>query len=90
MSSLAGISGDAAIAAFLRLGYVRDRQKGSHIILRHRQPPHRRLTVPRHKALATPSKPAFGSARAGVTTNETSPALRTASRQWLITTCQSQ
>lgn len=29
-----------------------DRQKGSHIILRHVQPPYRRLTVPDHRELA--------------------------------------
>jgi predicted RNA binding protein YcfA (HicA-like mRNA interferase family) len=34
------------------LGYAIDRQRGSPIILRHREPPHRRLVVPDHKELA--------------------------------------
>jgi predicted RNA binding protein YcfA (HicA-like mRNA interferase family) len=29
-----------------------DRQRGSHIILRHSEPPHRRLTVPDHREIA--------------------------------------
>ena len=40
------------MAAFRRLGYEVDRQKGSHIILRHSHPPHRRLTVPDHREIA--------------------------------------
>jgi predicted RNA binding protein YcfA (HicA-like mRNA interferase family) len=40
------------VAAFRRLGYEVDRQKGSHIILRHGQPPHRRLTIPDHREIA--------------------------------------
>ena len=41
------------MAAFRRLGYEVDRQKGSHIVLRNARPPHRRLTVPDHRELAT-------------------------------------
>jgi predicted RNA binding protein YcfA (HicA-like mRNA interferase family) len=33
------------------VGYEFDRQRGSHIILRQTEPPHRRLTVPDHKEL---------------------------------------
>jgi predicted RNA binding protein YcfA (HicA-like mRNA interferase family) len=40
------------VAAFRRLGYDVDRQKGSHIILRNARPPHRRLTVPDHREIA--------------------------------------
>jgi predicted RNA binding protein YcfA (HicA-like mRNA interferase family) len=40
------------VAAFRRLGYEVDRQKGSHIILRHGHPPHRRLTIPDHREIA--------------------------------------
>jgi hypothetical protein len=29
-----------------------DHQKGSHIILRHQAPPHRRMTIPDHKEIA--------------------------------------
>jgi len=34
------------------MGYSVDHQTGSHVILRHKDPPHRRLTVPRHRELA--------------------------------------
>ena len=52
MSTLPRISGREAVAAFRRLGYEVDRQKGSHIILRHSTPPFRRLTVPDHREIA--------------------------------------
>lgn len=52
MSVLPRISGREAVAAFRKLGYEVDRHKGSHIILRHVQPPHRRLTVPDHREIA--------------------------------------
>jgi predicted RNA binding protein YcfA (HicA-like mRNA interferase family) len=52
VSVLPRISGREAVAAFRRLGYDVDRQNGSHIILRHIQPPHRRLTVPDHREVA--------------------------------------
>jgi predicted RNA binding protein YcfA (HicA-like mRNA interferase family) len=52
VSRLPRISGREAEAAFRRLGYEVDRQKSSHIILRHRDPPFRRLTVPDHREVA--------------------------------------
>ena len=52
MSVLPRISGREAVAAFRKLGYEFDRQRGSDIILRHMQPPHRRLTVPDHREVA--------------------------------------
>jgi predicted RNA binding protein YcfA (HicA-like mRNA interferase family) len=52
VSALPRISGCEAVAAFRKLGYEVDRQRGSHIILRQAQPPHRRLTVPDHRELA--------------------------------------
>ena len=52
MSILPRVSGREAVAAFRKLGYEVDRQKGSHIILRHRDPPFRRLTVPDHREVA--------------------------------------
>lgn len=52
MSTLPRISGREAVAVFRRLGYEVDRQKGSHIILRHSAPPFRRLTVPDHREIA--------------------------------------
>lgn len=42
MSKLPVVSGREAVRAFEELGYVLDHQTGSHIILRHRDPPHRR------------------------------------------------
>ena len=53
MSGLPRISGKQAAAALAKLGYEKDRQKGSHIILRQNIAPYRRLTVPDHKELAT-------------------------------------
>ncbi len=52
MSKLPQVSGREAVKAFQKLGYEIDHQTGSHIILRHRDPPHRRLSVPNHKELA--------------------------------------
>jgi predicted RNA binding protein YcfA (HicA-like mRNA interferase family) len=52
MSKLPVVSGRAAVKVFAKIGYIQDHQTGSHIILRHRDPPHRRLTVPDHKELA--------------------------------------
>ena len=52
MSKLPVVSGREAVKAFAKIGYLKDHQRGSHMILRHRGPPHRRLTVPDHKELA--------------------------------------
>ena len=52
MTKLPVVSGQEAVRAFEKLGYMVDHQTGSHIILRHRDPPHRRLTVPNHLELA--------------------------------------
>ena len=52
MSTLPRISGREAVAVFRGLGYEVDRQRGSHIVLRQAQPPHRRLTIPDHRELA--------------------------------------
>ena len=52
MSALPRISGREVVAAFQRLGYEFDRQRGSHIILRHSAPPFRRLTIPDHREIA--------------------------------------
>jgi predicted RNA binding protein YcfA (HicA-like mRNA interferase family) len=46
------VSGSEAIKAFRKIGYEIDEQHGSHVILRHAEPPHRRLSVPNHKDLA--------------------------------------
>ena len=52
MAKLPIVSGSDAVRAFGRVGYDVDHQTGSHIILRHGDPPHRRLSVPNHKELA--------------------------------------
>lgn len=52
MPKLPVISGKEAVRAFERAGYVFDHQSGSHIILRHPEPPHRRLSIPNHKEIA--------------------------------------
>ena len=45
-------SGSDAVRAFGHIGFEVDHQTGGHIILRHREPPHRRLSVPNHRELA--------------------------------------
>lgn len=52
MTRLPTISGREAVRAFERHGYEVDRQRGSHIILRQLDKPHRRLTVPNHKTIS--------------------------------------
>ncbi len=52
MPKLPICSGVEVIKALKKIGYQIDHQTGSHIILRHLQPPHRRLTVPNHKEIA--------------------------------------
>lgn len=41
-----------AVKALSKIGYEIDHQTGSHIILRQKEEPHRRLTVPKHKEIA--------------------------------------
>ena len=52
MSILPRISGREAVSVFRKIDYEIDRQRGSHIILRNRQPPYRRLVVPDHREIA--------------------------------------
>ncbi len=46
------MSGLQVVKALAKIGYETDHQTGSHIILRHKQYPYRRLTVPNHKEIA--------------------------------------
>jgi predicted RNA binding protein YcfA (HicA-like mRNA interferase family) len=46
------VSGREAVKALSKIGYSLDHQTGSHMILRQREEPHRRITVPNHKELA--------------------------------------
>lgn len=52
MSKLPALSGKVVAKAFAKIGYELDHQTGSHMILRQRFSPFRRLTVPNHKELA--------------------------------------
>ena len=52
MSHLPRISGREVAKALEKIGYTFDRQKGSHMILRQRLAPHRRIVVPDHKEIA--------------------------------------
>ena len=52
MSALPVVSGREVVNAMGKIGYVFDRQRGSHMILRQQSPPHRRLTVPDHTEVA--------------------------------------
>lgn len=52
MVKLPVVSGRQAVRVLEQIGYRLDRQRGSHLILRQEDPPHRRLTVPNHRELA--------------------------------------
>ena len=52
MPKLPVISGKELIKALSKLGYLVDHQTGSHIILRHKEQPHRRLTIPNHREIS--------------------------------------
>ena len=52
MSVLPRISGRELAAALQRIGYEEDRQRGSHIVLRQIEYPHRRIVVPDHREVA--------------------------------------
>jgi len=46
------ISGLDVVKALAEVGWELDHQTGSHMILRQKESPHRRLTVARHRELA--------------------------------------
>ena len=52
MPKLPVISGKEVVKALSKLGYEIDHQTGSHMILRQKVEPYRRLTVPNHKEIA--------------------------------------
>ena len=52
MSNLPRVSGREVVKALARFGYEQDRQRGSHIVLRQREYPHRRIVAPDHKEVA--------------------------------------
>ena len=52
MSKLPVVSGRQLCRILEKVGYFKDHQTGSHIVIRNESPPHRRLTVPDHKEVA--------------------------------------
>ncbi len=52
MSSLRVLSGKELCKALSQIGYEIDHQTGSHLILRNKFSPFRRLTIPNHKEIA--------------------------------------
>ena len=52
MSALPRVSGREVVKTLQKVGYEKDRQRGSHIVLRRTAPPHRRITAPDHKEVA--------------------------------------
>ncbi|NIA11288.1 MAG: addiction module toxin, HicA family [Nitrospiraceae bacterium] len=52
MPKLPVLSGKDVVKVLSKIGYKIDHQTGSHIILRHEESPHRRITVPDHREIA--------------------------------------
>jgi len=52
MPKLPVVSGVEVAKALAKIGYEVDHQTGSHLILRQKEYPHRRITVPMHGEIA--------------------------------------
>jgi predicted RNA binding protein YcfA (HicA-like mRNA interferase family) len=52
LSKLPVVSGKQTCKILEKIGFLIDHQTGSHIILRNKRPPYRRLTIPNHKEIA--------------------------------------
>jgi predicted RNA binding protein YcfA (HicA-like mRNA interferase family) len=52
LTRLPRLSGREIVRALTKLGYEKDRQRGSHIVLRQAEYPHRRIVVPDHAEVA--------------------------------------
>jgi len=52
VSRLPVVSGRDVVRALGHAGYIADRRKGSHIVMRGEAPPHRRVVVPDHDSVA--------------------------------------
>ena len=52
MSKLPIVSGIEVVKLLCKIGYEIDHQTGSHLILRQKEEPYRRLTVPNHRQIA--------------------------------------
>jgi predicted RNA binding protein YcfA (HicA-like mRNA interferase family) len=46
------VSGVEVVKALNKIGYELDHQTGSHMILRRKEPPYLRITVPNHREIA--------------------------------------
>ena len=46
------LSGQEVVNVLKKIGYEKDRQRGSHIIVRQHKKPYRRITIPDHKEIA--------------------------------------
>jgi predicted RNA binding protein YcfA (HicA-like mRNA interferase family) len=49
---LPAVSAQEVINVLRKLGYEKDRQRGSHIIMRQVENPYRRITIPNHREIA--------------------------------------
>jgi predicted RNA binding protein YcfA (HicA-like mRNA interferase family) len=52
LSGLPVVSGRDVVKALSKIGYLLDRERGSHMILRQSSSPFRRITIPDHKEIA--------------------------------------
>jgi predicted RNA binding protein YcfA (HicA-like mRNA interferase family) len=52
VSVLPQVSGREVVAALVKAGYEKDRQRGSHIVMRQTATPHRRITITNHDEIA--------------------------------------
>jgi len=52
MTKLPVVSGKDAVKALMKIGYDLDHQRGSHIVLRQKASPYRRITIPNYKEIA--------------------------------------
>ncbi len=52
MTRLPQLSGREVVRALQKLGYEKDHQRGSHIVLRQSRYPHRRIVVPGHDTVS--------------------------------------
>jgi len=65
VSILPRVSGREVVRALRKIGYDRDRQRGSHIVLRQTAPPHRHITVPDYKEVANGTLSEIGATCSG-------------------------
>ena len=52
MTRLPQVSGRGVVKVLRKIGYEHDHTRGSHIVMRHIESPHRRITVPDHNPVA--------------------------------------